>query len=75
MKNWLYKRSKEKSTYAGLAAFIFGLGTILKSDHTDAISGAIAKSGDSLAAGDYTTGAVIIGTSLVAIFSKTYDQK
>lgn len=67
MKNWLKKRAKEPSTWAGLAALAGAVGTIVKDDHVPQIAQQVGQHADAMAAGDWTTPLAIILSGLMAV--------
>jgi hypothetical protein len=56
MKDWLKKRSKEATTYLGIALIVEGVGNLAKIDEAHSIAGAVQAAAPSLSAGDWTTG-------------------
>ncbi len=70
MTNWLKKRSKEKSTWLGLATITAGLGALLKADGVPELANTVAQNADSLAAGDYALTGLAVLSGLFNLFTK-----
>jgi len=58
---YLMKRVKEPSTWAGLSALIFGIGTVAKADGMPEIAGVVENVGNIVTAGGGSTDALLSG--------------
>ncbi len=67
---WLKKRIQEPSTILGLAIILQGIGTATKDDHIPQIAAQIGQQADTIASGDWTTGAAIIMAGVLGILMK-----
>ncbi|PKQ07301.1 MAG: hypothetical protein CVT72_03730 [Alphaproteobacteria bacterium HGW-Alphaproteobacteria-11] len=69
--NWLKDRAKEPTTYVGLSAAIYGLGTLAKVNEAPAVADAVSTAAPALAAGDWATGLLLlIGGALAAVMKE-----
>lgn len=66
--DWLKHRAKEPSTYVGLAAVVTGVGQLAKINEAPAIADAVTNAAPSLAAGDWTTGLMVVLAGLAGVF-------
>ena len=64
--NYLKKRAKEPSSWAGLGLLVTGIGTLLKANGVPEAGQAIAQTADQLAAGDYMMPITMIISGLLA---------
>lgn len=70
MKNWLMDRLREPSTYAGLSAFAYGVGTLGKINEAPAVAHAIDAAGGALSGGQWGVGLATLIGGVFAAFMK-----
>jgi hypothetical protein len=76
MSNWFKRRAREGSTWAGLAAAIFGIGEIAKVKEAGAIAEAVGKAGEVMVSGgDWKVGVTVgIGGLIAALLPDRDDR-
>lgn len=74
MINWLKKRSKEPSTFIGLALLIQAIGVLVKADGVDMLAGAVTEAAQPLASGDYIGAASIGLGGLMGVLMREKSQ-
>lgn len=75
MKDWLKKRSKEATTYMGIALIVEGVGNLAKIDEAGTVSSAVKAAAPSLSAGDWTTGILALVMGIGGVLMKQKEAK
>lgn len=75
LKRWLKTRSREGSTWAGLASAVAGAGLVAGWGDAGQVAGAVAAAGEQVVGGNLWGGLIALGLSVAAIVTQDKDEK